>query len=377
MRIPEDELILILKKSGVDLVSTLPCERVKNLLVKVDVEFENIPLTREENGVGISAGAALGGRRPAMIIQNSGIGNMINALLSLTTLYQLPLAIFLSHRGIYREKIKAQIPMGKHVPGILKASGIGYTMIRSQSELHKIIRPLERVYRESRVHAFLLSPKIWEVSGLALGDTAVVAKRSAATVGSIKGVKPPPARLTRYEVINAIAPFLKNRLVICNLGFPAKELYHVLHQPSNFYMLGSMGMATPIGYGLAISCKKEVIVIDGDGSLLMNPGALSTIALRSPDNLTVIVIDNGVYSSTGDQATAANSVTNLSVVAQGFGIKNVITVSRADEILAALKNKKRGAKVIHVIARRGNMKLPNIPVSAKDIRNNFMLEVMS
>jgi len=136
-------------------------------------------------------------------------------------------------------------------------------------------------------------------------------------------------------------------------------------------------MATPIGFGVALGCKKEVVVIDGDGSLLMNPGTLSTIALKSPGNLTVVLVDNGVYSSTGDQPTTANSVANLSLVAKGFGLKNVFTVSKGDEIIRALRSKKKGPRLIHVIARRGNRTLPNIPMSAGEIKRSFMNEVQS
>ena len=154
MRNPEDELISIMKSVGVDYVLSLPCDRIKNLLLKIPSEFVNIPLTREEEGVGISAGAALAGKRPAMIIQNSGIGNMLNALLSLTSFYELPLAIFISHRGIYKEKIAAQKPMGNAVKGLLKASGVGYTVVDKREDLARIKRPLEMVYEKNRIHAF-------------------------------------------------------------------------------------------------------------------------------------------------------------------------------------------------------------------------------
>src|SRR6266545_4482832 len=110
MRCPEEKLISILKNCGIDFTSSLPCEKIKTLLEKVSEEFFHLPLTREEEGVGISAGAALSGKRPAMFVQSSGIGNMINALLSLTQFYELPLAIFVSQRGIYKEKIEAQFP---------------------------------------------------------------------------------------------------------------------------------------------------------------------------------------------------------------------------------------------------------------------------
>jgi sulfopyruvate decarboxylase subunit beta len=367
MRNPEDELLNILKDEGVDIISTLPCERVKNLLLKVPSKFEHVPLAREEAGVGISAGAALAGKRPAMIIQNSGIGNMINALLSLTSFYKLPLAIFLSHRGVYKEKIAAQVPMGKHAGGILKAADIGYTNIGKREELHKIVKPLERVYRDNRIHAFLLSPRIWEESKIR-GQGSGIGFKNVSDYGH--RVSSP--KYTRYEVIEKIVPQIKDKLVICNLGFPAKDLYNVHHQPSNFYMLGSMGMATPIGFGVALACKKEVVVIDGDGSILMNPGTLATIAVKRPENLTILLIDNCVYSSTGDQPTPTHSVTNLSVVAGGFGLKNVFTVSKEDEIVRAIKSKRKGPKFIHIVAKQGNEILPNIPLSAEEIKKNFM-----
>ncbi|PJA83269.1 MAG: hypothetical protein CO147_02110, partial [Nitrospirae bacterium CG_4_9_14_3_um_filter_44_28] len=107
---PEEELIGILKNSGVDFTSSLPCEKIKTLLEMIEDSFFHVPLTREEEGVGISAGAALAGKMPAVFVQSSGIGNMINALLSLTGFYELPLAIFISQRGIYNEKIAAQVP---------------------------------------------------------------------------------------------------------------------------------------------------------------------------------------------------------------------------------------------------------------------------
>ncbi|UCG78377.1 MAG: sulfopyruvate decarboxylase subunit alpha [Nitrospirota bacterium] len=308
MRSPEEELVSILRESGVDVVATLPCERVKNLIMLVRSEFEHVGLSREEAGVGISAGVALAGNRAAMIVQNSGIGNMINALLSLTSFYKLPLPIFLSHRGVYKETIAAQVPMGEHVEGLLKAAGIGYTNIENAKEINKIKGPLQKVYSKNLIHAFLLSPRVWEGSHI---NIPLISERRAFSIKDKRENSIHPGRMTRYEIINEIKRYLRGKLVVCNLGFPAKELYDILDQPSNFYMLGSMGMATPIGFGLSISCSKEVMVIDGDGSLLMNPSTLSTIAAKKPRNLTIVLIDNGVYSSTGDQPTAANRVANL------------------------------------------------------------------
>ncbi|MDA8423584.1 MAG: thiamine pyrophosphate-binding protein, partial [Nitrospiraceae bacterium] len=79
MQRPEEELIALLKKQGVDFTASLPCEKIKTLLEMIGQSFPHIPLTREEEGVGICAGAALSGKQPAMFVQSSGIGNMINA----------------------------------------------------------------------------------------------------------------------------------------------------------------------------------------------------------------------------------------------------------------------------------------------------------
>jgi sulfopyruvate decarboxylase alpha subunit len=161
---PEEELIGILKKNGVDFTASLPCEKIKTLLEMVGWSFQHLPLTREEEGVGICAGAALAGRRPAMFVQSSGIGNMINALLSLTQFYELPLALFVSRRGVYQEKIEAQFPMGRKLPAMLSGAGITYTEINAQDELSALERELPHLYEKNKIHAFLLSPKVWEGS---------------------------------------------------------------------------------------------------------------------------------------------------------------------------------------------------------------------
>ena len=313
MHHPEEELLAILKKDGVDFTASLPCEKIKTLLEMVGSTFPHLPLTREEEGVGICAGAALAGKRPALFVQSSGIGNMINALLSLTQFYELPLAIFVSRRGVYQEKIEAQFPMGQRLPGILTGAGIGWTEVNSYADLKMVEQVLPGVYSKNRVHAFLMSPKVWENSdcGMRIADCEI--KKSERSNGQVSCILPPSSSptLTRYDIIKTIAPYLDGHVVVSNLGWPSKELFAIKHQPSNFYMLGSMGMATPIGLGLALSSSKEIVVIDGDGSLLMNPGTLATAASAAPRNLTIIAIDNGAYGSTGNQPTLAGTCVDL------------------------------------------------------------------
>jgi sulfopyruvate decarboxylase beta subunit len=372
MRTPETELITILKKNRVDFVSTLPCEKIKGLLELIPQYFSHIPLTREEEGAGISAGIALAGKRPAMFVQSSGVGNMINALLSLTGFYELPLAVFVSQRGIYKEKISAQLPMGQRLPGILKGAGIPYSVISTMNDFGVIEKKLPGVYRNGKMHAFLLSPAIFEKTeerGEGTGD-----RGQGPVLHSLNDKIHPVSfpKYTRHEILQLVAPYIDNKVVVCNLGFPSKELFSIKHQQSNFYMLGSMGMATPIGLGISLASDKEVIVIDGDGSLLMNPGSLATAAHLAPQNLTIIAVDNSSYGSTGSQPTLTGSCVDLALVARGFGIQNIIKAATKKQLVDALKKPHKGLRFIHALAVPGNKDVPAIPLHHLEVKKQVM-----
>ena len=362
-----------------DLLCSLPCDRIKGVIAGASSRsFLHLPLTREEEGVGICAGAALAGKRPAMLIQNSGVGNMVNALLSLTLFYELPLAIFLSHRGVYKEDIPAQIPMGEAVPALLEAMGIGYSHVSGQDELDKIEKQLNDVYSGNKVHAFLLSPAIWE-SSCSEPDREgppplCFSEMERAESSGADHTKP---EMIRYEILKCIKQYIEGQVVICNLGIPSKELYHILDQPSNFYMLGSMGMATPIGLGLSLFTHLVVYVIDGDGSLLMNPGTLASVASAAPDNLKVIAIDNGAYGSTGSQPTLTGKCVDLEEVARGFGMGNTLKAGSLEQYAYAMDSVLEGPVFMHFLARSGNADVGNIPMDRIEIKERFMRFLVS
>jgi sulfopyruvate decarboxylase beta subunit len=365
---PEEEILNILKRNGVDFTASLPCEKIKTLLEMVASTFQHVHLTREEEGVGICAGAALSGRRPAMFVQSSGVGNMVNALLSLTAFYELPLALFVSRRGVYQEKIEAQVPMGLKLPAILTGAGIGWTEINEPEDIAKIGQELPAVFSDQRIHAFLMSPKVWEGSACTAPETGRRIREKTAARESWSMHRAASRSLTRYDIINVIAPYLGNKAVVSNLGWPSKELYAIRHQPSNFYMLGSMGMATPIGLGIAVTTNKDVIVIDGDGSLLMNPGTLATTVSLGPRNLTILAVDNGAYGSTGNQPTLARTCVDLETVARGFGFVHTMKVSTEKELKEVMKDRRKSLRFIHALAVPGNKDVPNIPVHHLEIK---------
>jgi sulfopyruvate decarboxylase beta subunit len=371
MRYSEEGMIEIMKKNGVDFTASLPCEKIKALLDIIGESFFHVPLTREEEGVGICAGAALSGKRPAIFVQSSGIGNMINALLSLTVFYELPLAIFISRRGVYKEKIAAQAPMGKRLPGVLKGAAIQHTAINTRDDFRLIEKKLPDVYEKNKkhtVHAFMLSPALWEEDVCERGSGLKCPVSERPVRSSEFKTADVTARFTRFEILKIIAPYLESRAVVCNLGFPSKELFSIKHQRSNFYMLGSMGMATAIGLGISLTSEKEVIVIDGDGSLLMNPGTLATAAHYAPDNLMILAVDNGSYGSTGGQPTLAGSCVDLELVAKGFGIRDTVKAATKEQIIRAIETPRKGLRFVHIPAVPGNQDVPDIPLHQLEIK---------
>jgi sulfopyruvate decarboxylase subunit beta len=137
-------------------------------------------------------------------------------------------------------------------------------------------------------------------------------------------------------------------------------------------MLGSMGLASSIGLGIALCTKKDVAVIDGDGSLLTNLGVLSTISVAKPRNLTILAIDNGVHGSTGNQATATSHGADLELVAKGCGFAKTHKAASGEEIKSTVHNLKAGPNFVHILAKLGNADVSNIPLTPREIKQNVM-----
>ena len=178
--------------------------------------------------------------------------------------------------------------------------------------------------------------------------------------------------MKRYILLNKIQSILKKNLVICNIGLPAQELYKINDKPNYFYMLGSMGLASSIGLGLALAQKKNVISIDGDGSVLMNLSTLPTIANRAPNNFTLLIIDNGSYGSTGDQKTFTSEKTSLKEIALGSGCKgNECNGEDTFKILSKAINDKKSSYIIISKVESGNNSAKPIPLNPITIRDRF------
>lgn len=159
----DQKLYEIIKDFGIDLVLSVPCILLKDILDLINERKEvlHIPVTREEEGVGIAAGAYIGGKRPAILMQNSGLGNSINAIKSLLELYNIPIIFIMSHRGGKGEKILAQIPMGKITDKLLDVIGIKTWSIKSSKEITKLKEAIIYSQEHKCSVGILLQKSLW------------------------------------------------------------------------------------------------------------------------------------------------------------------------------------------------------------------------
>ena len=182
--------------------------------------------------------------------------------------------------------------------------------------------------------------------------------------------------MIRSDVLKTLIPLISDELVVTNIGLPSQEMHLLDDQPTNFYMLGTMGLASSIGLGLAMAQPKKVIAIDGDGSVLMNLGTLPTIANNQVPNFILLIIDNGSYGSTGDQTTYAGMRTSLADVARACGCDHVVECA-AEDTAAAVEAALPAEQTTVIVSKceSGNIKVPVIELDPVMIKERFMASV--
>ncbi len=364
----ESEVADALESAGIDIVVSLPCDKNKGFTDLIHERFRVVDVTREEDGVGICAGAFLMGRKPAMSIQSSGLGNMMNALMSLTSCYGMPLLILASWRGMEGETIEAQKPFNSKIPEMLDCYGISHAEVTSREDIHKIKESADAAYSNGEIHVVLIRPEFWK--GSERTSVYYPARNRTVRISIDKEIVHPS--MTRLDAVKAAMDTVgKHDIVVSNIGVPSKDVFASNDRPMNFYMLGSYTQATPIGLGMAVSSERKVMVIDGDGSLL-GSSIFPVLSAERPCNLTVVCLDNGTFGSTGNQMNQAYSDVDMGAVAQAYGLKDVRAAHNTDGVHDILSSKGESLLFLQAFIAPGNSDSKNIPYSAAEIKRRFM-----
>ena len=179
--------------------------------------------------------------------------------------------------------------------------------------------------------------------------------------------------MIRKVAISTVVKKVGSHPIISANGFISRDLFEVCDKNSNFYMIGSMGLASSIGLGVALkNTKKKIFVFDGDGNILMNLGSLTTIGMTEPKNLVHVIFDNSSHESTGGQPTATNKI-QLSKIAKSANYK-VFQVKTKNQLVRVLQKIKLipGPIMIIVKIEKGGVISKRINIEPTKIKNRFM-----
>lgn len=370
-----------LARGGFDLFAGVPCSLIEGVIAELERRpgAPWIPAAREDLAVGVAAGAWLAGRRPAILMQNSGLGTAFNALASLSVLYGLPALLVITWRGWRGQDAPEHLLMGEVTPRLLDLLGIPCRILEPGSLARDLAWARQTMEERPRPVA-LLAPEG------SLAPLAPPPRSSPMVVGGLEGREalagyqawPLRPTISRAEGIAAVLKTLDDQaVVIAANGYPSREACAIADRPRSFYMIGSMGLAASIGLGVALARPAtRVVVLDGDGNLLMALGVLANVAALAPANLIHCVLDNEAYGSTGNQRSVAAEV-RLDRLAAAAGYRTVTAVDRAPDVgeavRAALGTPGPHFVLVKVTTEAGAV--PRVPHAPAALRDRFRAAV--
>ena len=339
---------------GFSLYAGVPCSYLKPFINYVidDAQLRYVNAANEGDAVAVAAGAGLAGQRGVVMFQNSGFGNAVNPLSSLTHTFRIPVLIIVTLRG--EPGGPADEPqhelMGKITGELLDLLEIPWDWFPTEEDgIEPVLeRAVESMDDERRPFALIMRK----------GSVAPHALRSVpkARLPEPRVVATAESTVRRREMLCAVqASVGSDTLIIASTGYTGRELYALDDRPNQLYMVGSMGCAVSLGLGIAlVRPDRRVVVLDGDGALLMRLGALAMLGYERPPNLVHVLIDNGIHESTGGQTTLS-PVVDFCTVAGACGYPSVATAADPDELGAQLASSGERLAFIHAPT------LPGVP----------------
>lgn len=314
---------------GYNFYSGVPCSFLKSMINYAINKDEFVMSVNEGDAVAICAGAYLGGKKPIFLCQNSGLTNALSPLTSLNHTFQIPVLGFVSLRG---EPGIADEPqhelMGTITEKLLLTSDIPCEVLsENPEEAKEQLIKADAVIEKGQSFFFIVKKNTFNSTPLLPRENTQTSKFEVQTSESEK------QSVKRLEVLELLQKFEKQEVfLLATTGVTGRELYELADRPNQLYMVGSMGCISSLGLGLALARPdKKIIVIDGDGSLLMRMGSLATNAFYSPGNLYHLLLDNNKHESTGGQQTVSHNMDFLKI-AEGSGYQAVEQLHSLDDI---------------------------------------------
>ncbi len=362
-----------LKENGIDSFAGVPDSLLKNICAYITDHSDarhNIIAANEGAAVGFAAGHYLATGKPACVyMQNSGEGNIINPLASLTDreVYNIPVLLLIGWRGRPGVHDEPQhVKQGKVTTGLLNVMGINYEVLSKEED--------QAVKQIDKAVAALNRNEVF----------ALVIEKDTFQDYKLQNVQENDLSMSREEAIRTVAAALDQKdCIVSTTGMISRELFEYREAMNqgherDFLTVGSMGHASQIALGIALSQpERRVWCFDGDGATIMHMGSLAIVASKEPCNYVHVVFNNGAHDSVGGQPTVGLDI-DLPAVAKAVGYKNVFSVDGKSGLESALDKVKslQGPVLLEVKVRKGNRKdlgrPTTTPIQNKESLMNFL-----
>ena len=347
-----------LRENGIDCFAGVPDSLLKNICAYITDHCDaqhNIIAANEGAAVGLAAGHYLATEQPACVyMQNSGEGNIINPLASLTDqeVYNIPVLLLIGWRGRPGVHDEPQhVKQGKVTTGLLNVMGVNYEVLsKEEDKAEKQIAKAIKALQNREVFALVIEKDTFE-------DYKLVNNQSPLTIN-----------LSREEAIQTVAAALGEKdCIVSTTGMISRELFEyraALNQSHerDFLTVGSMGHASQIALGIAMAKPdRNIWCFDGDGAAIMHMGSMAIVAQKAPSNYVHVVFNNGAHDSVGGQPTVGLKI-DLPAVAKAMGYKVSYSVDSKDELVKQLSTLNYqlstigGPILLEVQVRKGNRK---------------------
>lgn len=354
MKINTEKFVLSLRDSNIGFITGVPDSLLKSLCSYFSKNYrspsEHLIAVNEGAAIAMAVGSYLAtGKIPLVYMQNSGLGNAINPLVSLADkdVYSIPMILLVGWRGEPGQIDEPQhLKQGKITPALFEALGIEYLVIDG----------LSKDYEEKIRFAVNSALK-------KMAPFAIIIRQQTFDEYKQQAIETSDYELSREEAITLVyEKFMIDSLFISTTGHISRELYEISEGQGNavinnvFYTVGSMGFSSQIALGLNLFIRnRKVICIDGDGSLLMHMGGIATIGQFASSSYIHILLNNCSHDSVGGQPTVAGMI-DLPTIALSSGYKNVYkSITTRDELISVLANltADNGPTFIEIMVKKG------------------------
>ncbi len=344
----------ILASNGIDFYAGVPDSLLKNLCAYITDHADaahNIIAANEGGAIGLAAGHYLAtGQIPVVYMQNSGEGNIINPLASLTDkeVYNIPVLLVIGWRGKPGVHDEPQhVKQGKVTTGLLNVMGIDYTVLSKEEDKAAVQIKKAVDYMKQSKECY-----------------ALVIEKDTFDSYTLQNIEKNDLTLSREEAIQTVAAALGEKdAIVSTTGMISRELFEYRtakyegHE-RDFLTVGSMGHASQIALGIALEkTDRRIWCFDGDGASIMHMGSLAIVANKAPKNYVHVVFNNGAHDSVGGQPTVGLNI-DLPAIAKAVGYKNVFSCDNKDDlqkILAGIKGQE-GPTLLQICVKKGNRK---------------------